>query len=75
MPKKQDKYLVEFVDQVNRQVAHLTIKRNYVAYKVDKMVADKSETTEEIGKIKLELGAINKQLVELESLQTWLSRK
>lgn len=73
MPKKQDKYLVEFKDQVNRQVAHLTIKRNYVAYKVDTMAT--TETNEEVAKVKLELGAINKQLTELESLQTWLSRK
>ena len=58
----QKEYKKEFREGLERQIAHLTIKTDYIAFKVSEMEKDKNETKEEIAKVKVDLNAHKKQL-------------
>lgn len=69
----QEKYKKEFREGLERQIAHLTIKTDYIAFKVSEM--EGNETKEEIAKVKVDLNAHKKQLKELEKMYAWLIQK
>jgi peptidoglycan hydrolase CwlO-like protein len=69
----QKKYIDEFKKALKQQIGHLTIKTNYIDFKIDSMTIEGKETKEEIAKVKVDLNAHKKQLNELETMLAWLN--
>lgn len=72
MQKENVDFTKEFKTEVERQVAHLTIKCDYLKYKIAEVLVD--ESAEVRGQAKIELDALNKTLAELTSMMTWLNK-
>ena len=68
MTKKDHKS--EFVDEVERQICHVTIKRDYLAHRIETDLVD--ESAQNRAKAKLELDAFNQKLDELQKMYDWL---
>ena len=68
-----DKHTKEFKDEVKRQIAHLTIKKDYLAHRLETDLVD--ESAQNRGKAKVELAALEQKIDELVKFDTWLNRK
>lgn len=73
MPKTSTNYRKEFEDEVKRQVAHMTIKRDYLAYRLENDIRD--ESAQNRAKAKMELDALQHKLDELVAFDTWLNEQ
>lgn len=71
MPTKD--YTKEFKDEVARQLAHQTIKRDYLEHRIETDIRD--ESAQNRAKAKVELDALNQKITDLEKLNTWLTQK
>lgn len=65
-----NKHNKEFKDEVERQVAHMTIKRNYLAHRLENDLKD--ESAQNRGKAKVELAALDQKIDELVKFDAWL---
>ena len=66
-------YKEEFIDEVERQIVHVTIKRDYLQHRIDTDLRD--ESAQNRAKAKVELDAINVKLADLEKMNAWLNPK
>ena len=66
-------YRQEFVDEVERQIVHVSIKRDYLAHRIETDLRD--ESAQNRAKAKVELDAINVKLNDLEKMKVWLNQK
>lgn len=73
MPKTSTNYRKEFEEEVKRQVAHMTIKRDYLAYRLEHDIRD--ESAQNRAKAKMELDALQHKLDELVAFDTWLNEQ
>lgn len=71
MPAKD--YTKEFVDEVRRQVCHMTIKRDYLQHRIDTDIRD--ESSQNRAKAKVELDALQQKLDDLLKFKTWLNER
>jgi hypothetical protein len=66
-------YREEFENEVERQVVHMTIKRDYLQHRIDTDIRD--ESAQNRAKAKMELDALNVKLSDLEKMKAWLNQK
>jgi hypothetical protein len=66
-------YREEFKDEVERQLVHMTIKRDYLQHRIDTDLRD--ESSQNRAKAKVELDALNVKLSDLEKMKAWLNQK
>jgi hypothetical protein len=66
-------YREEFENEVERQLVHMTIKRDYLAHRIDTDLRD--ESAQNRAKAKVELDAIEVKLGDLEKMKAWLNQK
>jgi hypothetical protein len=66
-----DKYVTEFKEELNRQVAHLGIKRDYLKYMLENDTLVDS-TEENKAKVKLDIDILDKKVKELQLMLLWM---
>ena len=66
-------YTKEFKDELERQLVHTTIKRDYLANRIETEYYD--EPAQKRAKAKLDLDALEQKIDELEKFKKWLTQK
>ena len=67
----EDKNTTEFLEEVKRQICHLTIKRDYLQHRINTEIV--KESTNKRADAQLELNALQKKLDDLIAMETWLN--
>jgi hypothetical protein len=65
------KYREEFVNEVERQLTHESLKRDYLAHKIE--TKDYGDTGQERAKAKLQLDAMDKKIDDLKEMYDWFT--
>lgn len=66
-----NKYRQEFIDEVDRQVCHNEIRRDFLQHKIDDRTTE--ITGQQLAKAKVELDALEQKIEELKKFQTFLA--
>lgn len=65
------KYRQEFVDEVDRQLEHNEIRRDYLKFKIENLMQD--DSAQNRGKANMELDAMEAKIDELKNFKEWLA--